>query len=474
MNEIQSVFNILIVDDNPHNLNLLSRILSEQGYKVRPAPSGKMALRSIDSTLPDLILLDIMMPEMDGYEVCQKLKTCEKTKDIPVVFISSLNEVFDKVKAFSLGGVDYISKPFEPQEVLARVENQVRITKLNKQILQQNALLSQEIEERKRVEEALRQQQEILQKVFDHIPVMVAVYDEKDQVQLVNQELENVLGWKSEEIKSIDSLAESFPDPEYRALALEHILGGTGKWQDFTVKIRDGSYLDTSWANTRLTNGKVICFGQDISERKQAEKSSILEERNRIAREIHDTLAQAFTGIAVHLAAASRVIAQDVTAAVAHITQARELSRTGLAEARRSVESLRSQLLTNSDLYSALNSIVTQMSSVPNTQIDCYMLGTARCLPSKVENHLLRIGQEALTNAIKHARASYILVELRYEPTQCILRVKDNGQGFAIDSVSLSDGFGILGIRERCASIGAQLIIESQPGQGTEVLVSFT
>jgi PAS domain S-box-containing protein len=474
MNDTQSTFSILIVDDNPHNLNLLSRILSEEGYKVRPAPSGKMALRSIDSTLPDLILLDIMMPEMDGYQVCQLLKNSERTKNIPVVFISSLNEVFDKVKAFSLGGVDYISKPFEPQEVLARVENQIRITKLNKQILQKNAQLSQEIEERKRVEETLRQQQEILQKVFDHIPVMVAVYDEKDQVQLVNQELEHVLGWKSEEMKSIDSLAECFPDPEYRALALEHILGGTGKWQDFTVKIRDGSYLDTSWANTRLTNGKVICFGQDITERKRAENASILEERNRIAREIHDTLAQAFTGITVHLAAASRVISQDILAAAAHITQARDLSRMGLAEARRSVEALRSQLLTNSDLYSALSSIVAQMSSVPNTQIDCYMIGTARCLPSKVENHLLRIGQEALTNAIKHAKASVIQVELRYEPTQCVLRVTDNGKGFAIDSVSLSGSFGILGIRERCASIGAKLVIDSQAGQGTEVIVSFT
>ncbi len=98
--------NILIVDDTPDNLNLLSEILTERGYKVRPAPSGKLALRFIQSTLPDLILLDIKMPEMDGYEVCKQLKASERTQDIPVIFISALNEVFDKVKAFSLGGVD--------------------------------------------------------------------------------------------------------------------------------------------------------------------------------------------------------------------------------------------------------------------------------------------------------------------------------------------------------------------------------
>jgi PleD family two-component response regulator len=102
--------NILIVDDHPESLRLLSQILSKRGYKVRPTRDGKMALNFACSTPPDLILLDIMMPGMDGYQVCEQLKACAKTKDIPVIFISGLNEVFDKVKAFSLGAVDYIAK----------------------------------------------------------------------------------------------------------------------------------------------------------------------------------------------------------------------------------------------------------------------------------------------------------------------------------------------------------------------------
>jgi signal transduction histidine kinase/FixJ family two-component response regulator/glycosyltransferase A (GT-A) superfamily protein (DUF2064 family) len=136
--------NILIVDDISTNLQLLAQILSEQGYKTRTAPNGQLALRSIDLTPPDLILLDIMMPTMDGYQVCQALKACAKTKDIPVIFISALNEVFDKVKAFEVGGVDYITKPFHEQEVLARVSNQLIQRRLFQQIQQQNQNLESE------------------------------------------------------------------------------------------------------------------------------------------------------------------------------------------------------------------------------------------------------------------------------------------------------------------------------------------
>ncbi len=145
--------NILIVDDISTNLQLLAQILSEQGYKTRTAPNGQLALRSIDLTPPDLILLDIMMPTMDGYKVCQALKSSAKTKDIPVIFISALNEVFDKVKAFEVGGVDYITKPFHEQEVLARVSNQLLQRRLFLEIQQQNQNLESEIIDRRIAQE---------------------------------------------------------------------------------------------------------------------------------------------------------------------------------------------------------------------------------------------------------------------------------------------------------------------------------
>ncbi len=136
---------ILIVDDSLNNLALLERILSRKGYQVTVASSGKLALDSVDLTQPDLILLDIMMPAMDGYEVCIRLKSNDRTRSIPIIFLSALVEVSNKVKAFNAGGVDYITKPFEPIEVVARVENQLRLRELEMQLMEKNQMYRREI-----------------------------------------------------------------------------------------------------------------------------------------------------------------------------------------------------------------------------------------------------------------------------------------------------------------------------------------
>lgn len=133
--------NILIVDDMPDNLRLLADILAERGYKVRPAPNGTRALATIRRELPDLILLDIMMPGMDGYEVCRAVKENERSRDIPIIFLSALDDVEDKMKGFESGGVDYITKPFHEEEVIARVETQLKIHGLQHRLQAETARL---------------------------------------------------------------------------------------------------------------------------------------------------------------------------------------------------------------------------------------------------------------------------------------------------------------------------------------------
>ncbi len=145
--------NILIIDDTPENLQVLSATLCDRGYKVRGVINGKMAIRAAKSGSPDLILLDIKMPEMNGYEVCTQLKAQPQTSEIPIIFISALDEVLDKVKAFEIGGVDYITKPFQVEEVLARVEHQLTIKRLQKELIARNIELQKEIIERKKAEE---------------------------------------------------------------------------------------------------------------------------------------------------------------------------------------------------------------------------------------------------------------------------------------------------------------------------------
>lgn len=133
--------NLLIVDDTPANLRLLSTMLSGKGYKVRSVMNGSMAIKAAQAKPPDLVLLDINMPQMNGYEVCQNLKGDERTRDIPVIFLSALDDVLDKVKAFQVGGVDYITKPFHLEEVLIRVQNHIALKEAKQEIAHKSEVL---------------------------------------------------------------------------------------------------------------------------------------------------------------------------------------------------------------------------------------------------------------------------------------------------------------------------------------------
>lgn len=138
---------IMVVDDIPANLRLLQDMLSARGYSVRAFPRGKMAIAAAMKHPPDLFLLDINMPELNGFEVCMRLKANEKLKDIPVLFISALSEIEDKIKAFSVGGVDYVTKPFQEEEVSARVNTHLRLRKMQIEMEMHNLRLESLVKE---------------------------------------------------------------------------------------------------------------------------------------------------------------------------------------------------------------------------------------------------------------------------------------------------------------------------------------
>ncbi len=167
--------NILVVDDTRANLRLLVEILTERGYKVRPAMNGQMALAAAQTEPPDLILLDIMMPEMDGYEVCRQLKADERTWNIPVIFISAIHEVLDKIKAFSIGGVDYITKPFQVEEVLARVQTHLALRNLQRQLKIANDQLTEQLQELERTNAELEQRNAQLQEALNTIKTLSGI-----------------------------------------------------------------------------------------------------------------------------------------------------------------------------------------------------------------------------------------------------------------------------------------------------------
>ncbi|MDS3859517.1 response regulator [Thermosynechococcaceae cyanobacterium BACA0444] len=196
--------NILVVDDTQENLEVLSALLELEGYEVRMAINGEMALMGVEAEPPDLILLDIMMPDLDGYEVCQRLKSHPKTKALPIIFISALDDVFDKVKAFQAGAVDYISKPFQAEEVLARVKNQLTIANLEKSLRQKNALLNKQneqlhqiVEERRELVTSLQEMEEKSRQMFDQAIIGIYQRSPEGRYFKLNDALAQIYGYVS-------------------------------------------------------------------------------------------------------------------------------------------------------------------------------------------------------------------------------------------------------------------------------------
>ncbi|MBD0385908.1 MAG: PAS domain S-box protein [Nostoc sp. C3-bin3] len=164
---------ILLVDDKVENLHFLSDILQNQSYQVQSVISGQLAINTVLVSPPDLILLNVLMSEMDGYEVCQHLKTNYKTQEIPIIFFGDLNDFFEKINIFDFSDIDYINQPFQLQEILLRVQNQLTLQRLRKQLKEQNDQLQQEIQERQQVAIELNIRNKQIEDIFKEIPVSI-------------------------------------------------------------------------------------------------------------------------------------------------------------------------------------------------------------------------------------------------------------------------------------------------------------
>ncbi len=280
--------NILLVDDMPDNLQLLSDLLVKLGYTVRSVTSGRMALKTIQVKPPDLILLDVKMPEMNGYQVCEALKANPDTYKIPVIFISALDDVFDKVKAFECGGADYITKPFQMPEVVARLENQLTIQ-------HQQRLLQEEIAKRRETEEMIYQSRSLLASVlnssFDGIAALEAVRDpntgeiEDFRCLVVNPVISKFFNQSREELfgklvlkKFLDEVAPELFD-QFVAIA------NTGTSLEGDLEYTFGDYRWYNFSAVKLGDGFAVTV-RNITARKQIEIE--LREANKQLREVAD------------------------------------------------------------------------------------------------------------------------------------------------------------------------------------------
>jgi two-component system, sensor histidine kinase and response regulator len=353
---------ILIVDDQLDNLRLLSDLLTQQGYEVRTVTRGSAALMGVEAQFPDLILLDIFMPEMDGYEVCQRLKSNPQTREIPVIFISALNEVFDKVKAFTVGGVDYVTKPFQIEEVFARIETQLSLRRMQVQLQTQNACLQQ-----------------------------------------TERELEAAL------------------------------------------------------AQSRSLN-------------QQIEEMTAVEERNRIARDIHDSLGHALVALNMQMGAALSLWNSSPKEAYEFLVRAKDLGSEALEAVRQSVSSIRSDPLEGKLFEGAIAGLVEDFRQSTGIPPEC-SIDLSHPASDAINRAVYRLVQEGLTNICKHAEASAVQIRIQTTIDELLLTLTDNGRGFFSDETIA--GYGLQGMKERAISLGGQLDIVSEPGSGCRITAKF-
>ena len=273
---------LLIVDDDLSGLQTLEALLSREGYEVRGAPDGQTALMFAGEDPPELILLDIRLPDMDGFQVCRRLKEDQKTDNIPVIFISGLDEVVDKVKGFAAGGIDYITKPFQSQELLARVETHLALKRLQKQIEAQNVELQREIIKSKQAEEKIKHAAEEWRTTFDSIKEPISIHDKDFRVVRANKafaaavgmEIGELLGKKCYEI--IHATEEPWPTCPHQ----QTLESGKQMTEEF-FEPRLRRYLEVSASPIFNDQNEVlgsVHIAKDITERKQVEEALKISE----------------------------------------------------------------------------------------------------------------------------------------------------------------------------------------------------
>ena len=305
-------YTILIVDDQITNLSLLSHLLESHGFKVLAARDGEASLEIVQRARPDLILLDVMLPGMDGFEACRQLKMDERAKTIPIIFMTVLEKIEDKVRGFQVGAVDYITKPFQVEEVLARIATQLRIQSLTRQLQEANEMLERRVEERtvqlaqankdlqaevverKTAEAALATERNLLRTVIDNLPDYIYAKDTKGRFILKNLADARIMGANSPDdvIGKTDfdyyptELAINYRADDQSVLQSKRPL--INREEPVTAANGTQRWVLTSKVPLQDAQGKVVGLvgiGRDITERKKAEDA--LRENNRVLNAVN-------------------------------------------------------------------------------------------------------------------------------------------------------------------------------------------
>jgi len=476
---------ILIVDDEIANLKLLTSLLEQHGYQVRPAERPQLAIDAALAQPPALILLDVRMPDMDGFEVCRRLKQDERTRDIPVIYISALQDVQDKVRGFEAGGVDFITKPFQEAEVLARVRTHMELRNMQLNLEEMVARRSAE----------LAKSEAKYRGLVDNSIVGVFTSTLDGRLTFVNNAMAEMFDFSSTELMLAQGSLERWNDLKDRERMLAE-LQQHGRVTNFEAETitHTGRHIHVLFSARQVGND-IFGMVMDITKRKQAEqrildyqqrlktlasKLTIAEEKERraIASDLHDRVCQSLVIANMQLDSARRSDSES-----GRVNTLDDIGDT-LLEALKDTKLLMLELSSSSMHEIGLSSAISEWleKQIENRHglqtefIDNLPDGHRKKLDLKARTILFRNVRELLVNVTKHARANRVSVRLEDRSQSIRIIVEDDGIGFEPHMANHAGremgGFGLFSIEELMADLGGSLKLVSKPGKGCTAILS--
>ncbi|WP_206956616.1 hybrid sensor histidine kinase/response regulator [Trinickia acidisoli] len=522
---------VLIVDDTPANLAVVVDALGERGFRVLIALDSAEAIERARFSQPELILLDVNMPGINGFDTCRRLKGDAQTRDIPVIFMTVADGISDMIEGFRAGGVDYVTKPVRIDEVIARMDVHLAMREMQTALVEQNRQLQQEVRvrqqaefelscvrdelelrvarrteqlaranddlraeiaEREHAQARLKLSEARLREIVEASPVPLCIGSiAKPHVLYANEQWRQLFGVAEHEQPNV-SINDFYVEEDGRRKLLERVrLDGNVSDTEVSVRRLDGT---TFWVaiTARLATFQdepAIYVGiRDVTERKRIEQallesreqfrqlSAYMEairedDRKRIALEIHDELGQLLTALKMDVSLLKMRLG-DAPDLLEKVTGMRDLVEQTILMVRNVANHLRPAAL-NFGLVSALEWLADDFGK--RTGIPCRLVLNAG-EPELDDAHataLFRVVQESMTNVARHARATRVHVTMMRNERGLILNVSDNGCGFDPAAAGKRDSYGLLGMSERARLIGASLQIDSAPGSGTVVSISI-
>lgn len=474
MNEIGNHRNILVVDDNEGNLLLIKKILKNK-YLVTSSESAKEALILIQKYRFDLILLDIMMPEIDGFQLCKMIKSNPLTVDIPVIFMTAKTDAESLENAFEIGAIDYITKPFNYRELLAKIKNHLRL-------INSKELIKKELIERLHAEKKIKEQKITLRSILEYSYDAILTLD--DQRNILSANISSV---KKFEYSNDDFLKLKFEEiiySENREFVINEIFQVIEFDKHITVEcniITKNEKLVPVEINInaiKIPNKKIIlAIIRDITERIENQQkivSAIFQteekERARFAKDIHDGIGSLLSSANIYL---NLIISQNLTKAEFenYLIYAKGLIDETITSAREIANNLRPTVLNHLGLVESLKTFIEKINNTKKIVVNFNHKNLENQIEKDIEIIIFRIVNELINNTLKHAKAQNIDIEIDNTTDKISIFYKDNGIGFDVKHV-LSDnqkGAGLHNIISRIKSISGTFSIVSEKNKGTIV-----